>query len=129
MNEFEIQLAKKQTISLKDEADIAMLLNELFRPFSENYDKLRYEIQREFKSGGSPEVTRMDFDRVHFDKDTGKGGFRVVLDINFTFGCEDILTEKKDQTSEWTFLIDTSNNIMTFQGSRHIDYRSTADEF
>jgi sensor histidine kinase YesM len=129
MNKFDLRLTETQRVALKVNSDVSDLLNELFQPFSENYNKLRYEIQREFKSGGSPEVTGMTFDRVNFDKNTGKGRFRVLLDINFTFGCEDLLTEKNDQTSEWTFSISKSNNTITFEGSPYIDYRSTADEF
>ncbi|CAN5191965.1 hypothetical protein BH09BAC6_BH09BAC6_13920 [soil metagenome] len=129
MNEFQIQLEKQQIAALITETRIAGLLSELFRPSTENYFKLSYEIQREFKAGGSPQVTRMDFDRVHFNVATGEGKFRVLLDINFTFGCEDIHTEKQGQTSEWTFAVDTDTHIITFHGSPYAEGRSTADEF
>jgi hypothetical protein len=89
---------------------------------------LAYELQREFKQGGSPEVTSMVIDRVKYDTATYAGSFRVVLDINFTFGCEDVKTEKYDQTSEWTFSIDMPGKTMSFNNS-FAGERSTADEF
>ncbi|SDT36976.1 hypothetical protein SAMN05216490_3243 [Mucilaginibacter mallensis] len=45
-----------------------------------------------------PEVTSMDFDRVSLDTNYRRGKFRVVFDINFTFGCENVKTEKEGQT-------------------------------
>jgi hypothetical protein len=125
MNGFEIQLTATQA----NASDIPALLKCLFQPSSDNYFKLSYEIQREFKAGGSPEVTRMDFDRVNYDPGIRKGNFRVVLDINFTFGCEDVITEKEGQTSEWTFAIDNESSIMALYASPYIDSRTTADEF
>ena len=127
MNGFEIQLGSNQLDFLKDESTVARLLTQLFVLPSANFDKLKYEIQREFKAGGSPDITRVSFDRGHFDKDRGKGRFRVVLDINFTFGCEDVLTKKKDQTSEWSFFFE--ENVMVFEGLAFANERSTGDEF
>lgn len=127
--ELEIQLTSSQNTSLTNEAAIGSLFKELFRPFSDNFFQLSYEIQREFKTSGSPEVTRMDFDRIHFDKESGQGKFRVVLDINFSFGCEDQKTEKEDQTSEWTFTLDKKSATLIFHSSPFAESRSTADEF
>lgn len=127
MDGFKIQLDDNQLNSLTDEPTVADLLTQLFVLPSANFDKLKYEIQREFKAGGSPDITRMSFDRVHFDNGKGTGRFRVVLDINFTFGCEDVLTKKKDQTSEWSFFIEDYN--MVFEGLAFTNERSTGDEF
>ena len=110
-------------------ADITALLHNLFTPGSNNYQQLAYELQREFKQGGSPEVTAIAFDRVKYDAQTHKGSFRVVLDINFTFGCEDVKTEKQGKTSEWTFAINQANNTINFYSSPFAESRSTADEF
>jgi len=114
---------------LVNDAGAINLLKELFNTGAENYGRLAYEIQREFKAGGSPQVTNMDFDRVSFDLNSGQGKFRVVLDINFTFGCEDVKTKKEDQTSEWTFMLDKNSGIITLYSSPFAESRSTADEF
>lgn len=100
-----------------------------FAPGSNRYQQLAYELQREFKHGGSPQVTDIRFDRVKYDTQTHKGSFRIMLDINFTFGCEDVTTEKKDQTSEWTFEIDMNANTINLFSSPFAVERSTADEF
>ncbi len=71
----------------------------------------------------------MIFDRVNYDASTGKGCFRIVLDVRFTFGCEDSVTEKKDQTSEWTFTVNHPNKTIAFYSSPFAESRSTADEF
>jgi len=112
-----------------DNTAIQTFLTELFAPGSPNHWKLIYELQREFKQGGSPDITGITFNRVNYNPATGQGNFRVVLDINFTFGCEDMVTEKKNQTSEWTFNIDLSNNTISFYSSPYVEGRSTADEF
>lgn len=105
------------------------LLTSLFHPGSKNFDILAYEIQLEFKTGGSPQITQMYFDRVYFNNEhTGQGKFRIVLDINFTFGCEDVKTEKQDQTSEWTFKINENSKTITFNSSPFAESRSPADE-
>ena len=129
MNEFEISLTKSQVALLTDETAVRRLFKELFRPFSDSFFQLSYEIQREFKAGGSPEISHLEFDRIHFDPSTGNGKFRVVLDINFTFGCEDLKTEKEDQTSEWTFTLDKKQEIIIFHASPYAESRSTAEEF
>ncbi|WP_461452063.1 hypothetical protein [Mucilaginibacter sp.] len=128
MNEFQLKLTSTQLSKLNSDTAVD-LLNELFDRGSKNYDSLAYEIQREFKAGGSPQVTQMHFDRVGFNLDTGMGKFRVLLDINFTFGCEDVKTEKEDQTSEWTFSLDKNSGTITFNSSPFAENRSTADEF
>ena len=110
-------------------ADITALLHNLFAPGSNNYQQLAYELQREFKQGGSPEVTAVAFDRVKYDAQTNTGSFRIVLDINFTFGCEDVKTEKQGETSEWTFNINPANSTIDFYSSPFAEGRSTADEF
>lgn len=110
-------------------AAITGFLHSLFTPDSSNYQQLAYELQREFKQGGSPEVTAMAFDRVNYDPQTRKGRFRIVLDINFTFGCEDVKTEKQGQTSEWTFTVDLPYNTIHFYSSPFAESTSTADEF
>ncbi len=125
MDTFEIKLHNAPA----DSTDMATFLNELFAPGSENYQQLKHAIEREFRPNGSPELIRLDIDRVKFDAATGKGSFRIVLDINYTFGCEDLLIEKENQTSEWTFFIDKGLQIIFFYGSPYIDSRSTADEF
>lgn len=110
-------------------ADITALLHNLFTPGSNNYQQLAYELQREFKQGGSPQVTSIRFDRVNYDAQTLKGSLRIVLNVNFTFGCEDVTTEKKDQTSEWTFELNRKNESISFYSSPFAVERSTADEF
>lgn len=127
MNDFNIQLTAVQSSKLPD--DTHLLLKELFQAGSPNYDILAYELQREFKAGGSPQITRIDFDRVTFHSNSGQGKFRVILDINYTFGCEDVKTEKQNQTSEWSFNFDKSTAIITFHSSPFTESRSTADEF
>ena len=110
-------------------ADITALFHSFFAPDSKHYQQLAYELQREFKQGGSPQVTTIGFDRVNYDTQTHKGSFRIVLDINFTFGCEDVTTEQKGQTSEWTFTVDMHANTIHFYSSPFAESRSTVDEF
>ena len=110
-------------------ANITAFLHNFFAPGSSNYPQLAYELQLEFKQGGSPDVTGVVFDRVNYDPLTGEGSFRIVLDINFTFGCEDVTTEQKGQTSEWTFTVDMHANTIHFYSSPFAESRSTADEF
>ena len=110
-------------------ADIIAFLHSFFTPGSNNYQQLAYELQREFKQGGSPEVTAIAFDRVKYDAQTHTGSFRIVLDLNFTFGCEDIKTEKQGETSEWTFTINSADSTIDFYSSPFAESRSTADEF
>ncbi len=130
MESFTIKINDEQANGfLKPVAEIQSLLFLLFEPGTANYQLLAYELQREFRQGGSPDVTRIAFDRVAFDPSTGNGRVRVLLDIRFTFGCEDSVTEKKDQTSEWTFSVDAATNTIRFYSSPFADSRSTADEF
>lgn len=130
METIAIALREEQLNSLSQtSANIGKLLDDLFRPHTGNYQKLAYELQREFKQGGSPDVMRLNFDRIKFDQTTGKGSLRIVLDIDFTFGCEDVRVQKQDQTSEWTFAIDKSAKTFTLFSSPYADSRSTADEF
>jgi hypothetical protein len=110
-------------------SDITTFLCDIFSTGSSNYQQLAYELQREFKQGGSPEVTAIAFDRVSYDAHTRKGSFRIVLSINFTFGCEDVKTEKQGQTSEWTFAVDLPNSSLDLYSSPFAESRSTADEF
>ncbi|HWZ35802.1 MAG TPA: hypothetical protein VNW51_06555 [Mucilaginibacter sp.] len=109
--------------------DLENLLNNLFELGTDNYHKLAYELQREFRGGGSPDVMRINFDRIRFDENNGNGSFRVMLDIGFTFGCEDVRVEKQNQTSEWTFAIDKTTKTITLYSSPYAGSRSTADEF
>lgn len=125
MNSFTVQPATLP----QAQDDVAAYLTQLFAPGSANYDLLKYEIQQEYRFSGSPDVTHMQFDRVKFDAASGKGSFRVVLNINFTFACEDVRTEKADQTSEWTFTVNSQAQSISFYGSPYVDSRSTADEF
>ena len=113
----------------RDSTSITAFLHNFFEPGSNHYQQLAYELQREFKQGGSPEVTVVVFDRVKYDAQTHKGSFRIVLDINFTFGCEDVKTEKQGETSEWRFTIDMQANTINFYSSPFAESRSTADEF
>lgn len=130
MKSFDISLNQKQLGLLNQpNADVAMLLDTLFAPFSANYDQLALELQREFRQGGSPDVTHLAFDRVKYDNVTGRGSFRIVLDIRFTFGCEDSVTRKEDQTSEWTFVVGRNKATISFYSSPFAEGRSTADEF
>lgn len=110
-------------------AYLTAFLHNFFTQGSNNYQQLAYELQREFKQGGSPEVTAIAFDRVNYDAQTFNGSFRIVLDINFTFGCEDVKTDKQGETSEWTFAVNFPNNIINFYSSPFAESRSTADEF
>ena len=130
MESFQIQLDQQQFewFSTPD-IDKAAFLNNLFAPATANYNKLALELQREFRQGGSPDVNRMAFDRVIYDATTGKGSFRIVLDVRFTFGCEDSVTEKNNQTSEWTFTLNEADKTIVFQSSPFAEGRSTADEF
>lgn len=109
--------------------DLTAYLNTLFAPGTKAFSLLAYEIQREFRLGGSPEVRRLHIDRVSYDAGKNTGSFRVVLDIDFTFGCEDVCTQKQDQTSEWNIKLDRVNSKLIFTGSPYADERSTADEF
>jgi len=108
---------------------MCQFLNSLFTAFDNNYCQLAYEIQREFRQSGSPDITRIELDRVKYDTVSGKGSFRAVFDITFSFGCEDKQTEKEDQTSEWTFDIDGAGKAIRFYSSPFAESRSTADEF
>jgi hypothetical protein len=127
MDSFEIQSDNAQFN--KDHFSAETFIPGLFKPGSKPYDKLKHAIEREFRPNGAPEVISMNIDRVKYDPTSGKGSFRVVLDINYTFGCEDLLIKKQDQTSEWTFFIDQQLFTTFFYGSPYIDSRSTADEF
>ncbi|SDS54872.1 hypothetical protein SAMN05216490_1358 [Mucilaginibacter mallensis] len=127
MDSFETQLDKAQLSS--DNFSAETFIPGLFKPGSDPYDKLKHAIEREFRPNGAPEVIQMDIDRVKYEPTSGKGNFRVVLDINYTFGCEDLLIKKNEQTSEWTFFIDQQLLCIFFDGSPYIDSRSTADEF
>ncbi|WPV01712.1 hypothetical protein SNE26_08005 [Mucilaginibacter sp. cycad4] len=130
MNDLQIKLHKGQLDELKDEpASLLKFLNVLFEPFSENCKQLKYALEREFRPEGSPEVVSLNFDRIKFDQHTGQGSFRIVLDIDYAFGCEDLVTHKKNQTSEWTFLVDYKLLIISFYSSPYTDSRTTADEF
>ncbi|MGN6180218.1 MAG: hypothetical protein ACTHNW_13605 [Mucilaginibacter sp.] len=125
MYDFELQppiLPDKKT-------DLDKYFNNLFTDGTPAFQKLAYELQREFRFGGSPDVNHIHIDRTRFDADKGTGSFRVVLDIDFTFGCEDVRTNKPDQTSEWTFALDAINHKLLFYGSPYAHERSTADEF
>ena len=105
------------------------LLEDLFRPGNKAYELLKSSIAREFRHNGSPEVKRMIVDRIKYDGTTAKGSFRVLLDIAYTFGCDDLVTQKNNETSEWTFMVNTDRSAVTFSGSPYADSRSTADEF
>lgn len=109
--------------------DIEYLLKALLKAGSRPHELLKQAIEREFRPNGAPEIKRMAIDRVKFDPTSGKGSFRVVLDIEYTFGCEDVLRKKENETSEWTFSIDTEGGQIRFYNSPYIDSRSTADEF
>ena len=128
MESFKISINTNQLEQLQ-QADISSFFDTLFTKGSTNYNQLALELQREFRQGGSPDVTRMAFDRIKYDAATAKGSFRVVLDVRFTFGCEDSVTEKKDQTSEWTFVLDVDSQHIIFYSSPFAESRSTADEF
>lgn len=127
MESFAIGISKAEVDDLA--FDAGRFLTAMFNTSSPNYQTLAYEIQREFKQGGSPDVTSMTFDRVTYHPASGKGNFRVVLNIRYTFGCEDVVTEKTNQTSEWTFAVDAGNNLIRFYNSPFAEERSTADEF
>jgi hypothetical protein len=122
MDSFEIKIEDKPN-------DAEGLLTGLFRPGNKAYDLLKNAIEREFRPNGAPEVTRMTVDRITYSATTGNGSFRVLLDISYTFGCEDLVTQKNNETSEWTFEIDAGNGILTCYSSPYADGRSTADEF
>lgn len=130
MESFETRLNAQQfnLLSLPDN-DVNAFLSDLFAPASANYNQLALELQREFRQSGSPDIIRMTFDRVNYNAATGNGSFRIVLDVRFTFGCEDSLTEKKDQTSEWTFALNGDTQTIRFSSSPFAESRSTADEF
>lgn len=125
MNQFEV---KPDALPQAGE-DMTAYLNSLFIPGSKAFTELAYEVQHEFRYGGSPDVRRMVLDRVNYNAITGTGSFRVVLDIDFSFGCEDLQTKKKDQTSEWSFQVDEQQATIIFNGSPYAEERSTGDEF
>jgi hypothetical protein len=125
MCDFELQ----SSILPDTKTDLDGYFNNLFAKDTPAFQKLAYELQREFRFGGSPDVDRIHIDRINFNADKGTGSFRVMLDIDFTFGCEDIRTNKPDQTSEWTFAVDAINHKLLFYGSPYARERSTADEF
>jgi hypothetical protein len=129
MSEFEIPLTATQVELLTENKALAKLFRALFQPFQENWFTLSREIQHELKASGSPEITHLEFDRISFDNESHQGKFRVVLDVNFTFGCEDLKREKEGETSEWTFTFDQAEKTLTFHGSPFVQSRSTADEF
>ena len=109
--------------------DIEGWFNNSFCPGSEPYKLLKSALEREFRPNGAPDVKRMTIDRVAYNAGTGNGSFRVVLDLSYTFGCEDLVTSKNNETSEWTFFVDTHGGAIKFSGSPYADSRSTADEF
>ncbi|MCJ8211044.1 hypothetical protein MUY27_15100 [Mucilaginibacter sp. RS28] len=123
MSSFEV---KTETFPQQGD-DVNHYLSLLFTPGSASYDQLKYELQREYRFNGSPEVTSIKFDKGQLD--ANKGSFRVILDINFTFGCEDVQTDKHDQTSDWTFDVDREKQLIRFYSSPYAEARSTADEF
>nr|WP_189549071.1 hypothetical protein [Mucilaginibacter rubeus] len=126
----QIKLHKGQLDELKDEpASLLNFLNTIFEPLSANYEQLKYALEREFRPEGSPEVVSLNFDRIKFDQNTGQGSFRIVLDIDYAFGCEDLVTHKKNQTSEWTFIVDYKLLIINPYSSPFTDSRTTFDEF
>jgi len=125
MDSFEIEFDQSQ--KTKPDNDLNAFLEDLFKADTKAYCLLKSAIEREFRHNGAPEVLGMAIDRIKYDTNNRKGNFRVVLDINYTFGCEDLLTKKKDQTSEWSFTID--KETITFNSSPYAEARSTADEF
>ncbi|SDF89039.1 hypothetical protein [Mucilaginibacter gossypii] len=130
INSLQIKLHKGQLDELKDEpASLLNFLNIIFEPLSANYEQLKYALEREFRPEGSPEVVSLNFDRIKFDQNTGQGSFRIVLDIDYAFGCEDLVTHKKNQTSEWTFIVDYKLLIINLYSSPFTDSRTTFDEF
>ena len=112
-----------------DIKDIEILLKDLFQAGNSTYELLKQAIEREFRPNGAPDVKRMEVDRIQYDPASGKGNFRVVLDIDYTFGCEDLLKEKKNETSEWSFVVDETGRSVHLYSSPYIESRSTADEF
>jgi hypothetical protein len=127
MDSFEIQLDKAQLST--DNFSAETFIPDLFKSGSKPYNELKHAIEREFRHHGAPEVMQMNIDRVKYEPSTSKGSFRIVLDINYTFGCEDLLVKKPEQTSEWTFSIDQSLTKIIFYSSPYTESRSTADEF
>jgi hypothetical protein len=125
MDHFEIKFDKSHKDKL--DQDINSFFEDLFKANTKAYGLLKSAIEREFRHNGAPEVLAMTIDRIKYNVTNGKGNFRVVLNINYTFGCEDLLTEKKDQTSEWSFNID--KETINFNSSLYAEARSTADEF
>ncbi|MEO8887273.1 MAG: hypothetical protein ABI367_14500 [Mucilaginibacter sp.] len=125
---FSLNIAQLHVLS-NASPDITVFMDRFFAPDTTYYRQLTYELQREFKQAGSPDITLITFDRVQYNITTGHGSFRIVLDINFTFGCEDVITKKTDQTSEWTFSVDMHHNTISFYSSPFAEGRSTADEF
>ncbi|WP_100339657.1 hypothetical protein [Mucilaginibacter auburnensis] len=129
MENFAIKIEEQQLEAILQPGAAAQFLSTLFQPATVNYQLLVYELQREFRQWGSPDIKKFSFDRVVFDPVMQKGSFRILLNVSFTFSCEDSVTEKKDQTSEWTFAIDSANKVLRFYSSPFAESRSTADEF
>jgi hypothetical protein len=109
--------------------DIEGWLQTIFSTGSKPYDLLKSAIEREFRPNGAPDVNRIAIDRIKYSSATARGRFRVLLDISYTFGCEDLVTQKNNETSEWTFSVDADKSVITFYNSPYVDSRSTADEF
>ncbi|MCR8556617.1 hypothetical protein KXD93_03145 [Mucilaginibacter sp. BJC16-A38] len=107
--------------------DAETLLEDLFRPGTKPHELLKNALEREFRPNGAPEVKQMNIDRVKYGAATSIGSFRVVLNIDYTFGCEDLLVQKNNEASEWTFTV--NGDLISFYSSPYIDSRSTADEF
>lgn len=125
MNGFELKTAELP----QESVDINDYLNRLFAEGTKPYEQLADELRREFRPGGSPDVDNLRIDRAQYDAGLKTGKFRVVLDIDFTFGCEDVRTQKHNETSEWQFKVDAAKGIIHFEGSPYAESRSTADEF
>ncbi|MEP6614542.1 MAG: hypothetical protein ABJA76_21705 [Mucilaginibacter sp.] len=105
------------------------MLAGLFQPGNKAYELLKSSIAREFRLNGAPDVERIAIDRIKYDNATAKGSFRVLLDISYSFGCEDLVTRKNNETSEWTFSVDADKSVTTFSSSPYVESRSTANEF
>jgi len=125
MDSFEIKFNDSHSVETENDADT--FLHAIFQKGLKAYGLLKNAIEREFRRNGAPEVLAMNIDRVKYNRIGQTGTFRVVLNINYTFGCEDLLVEKKEQTSEWSFII--SKDHITFNSSPYAEERSTADEF
>lgn len=130
METFEIEINKNDAKRLlAGDLDMEVLLQATFKQEAA-HQLMKTAIEQENSvHAGSPELECFTLDRLKTNYSTLTGKFRVVYDLNFTFGCEGLKREKEDQTSEWTFQCYPNHTSILFKGPQYRDLRTTEDEF